>query len=334
MSNHTTEGQGPELPHDDDLARLYRQLPADQPSPEIDRAILDAARTVRPRRGAVLRMRWALPIAAAAGVVLMLTLTRLTPELQSPEWIERDALREETTSAELRADAKDAEEAMSARSAKNVRDTELAAKKEDVPAQAAKAASRASLRERGDSVGASPIAKAKIAQPASPAEQPPVAAVVAPPNQPMRSLGSIDETSPAAPGPSAESSVSTKLGSAKTASPELSQHRDEGRDEGRDAQGESKRQGEQVWPFALEAGMGSEEACHRMSEKLRVPCAFAGGQAELPTPAATLVDRGIWRGRVVTKVILHAQSGALIDVELELTTPQNQTERVRAASPP
>jgi hypothetical protein len=72
-----------EMPHDDELRALYRKLPADVPRSQIDDTILAAARRrsdVARRRSIVRRLRWTVPLAAAAGVVLTLTLTHLTPD--------------------------------------------------------------------------------------------------------------------------------------------------------------------------------------------------------------------------------------------------------------
>ncbi|MFN2427807.1 MAG: hypothetical protein ABR587_15325, partial [Candidatus Binatia bacterium] len=71
-----------QMPHDEDLRKLYRELPADEPRAQIDDAILAAARrTSTAKRPSLLRrLRWTIPMAAAAGVVLTLTLTRLAPE--------------------------------------------------------------------------------------------------------------------------------------------------------------------------------------------------------------------------------------------------------------
>jgi hypothetical protein len=83
-----------QLPHDEELRSLYRRLPADEPRAEIDEAILSAAReladaTARKssdrheghRRRFMAPGRFVLPLAAAAAsVILTVTLTRLTPE--------------------------------------------------------------------------------------------------------------------------------------------------------------------------------------------------------------------------------------------------------------
>src|SRR5689334_2143271 len=69
-----------QLPHDEELRTLYRRLPADEPRADIDANILAAARAEsrQHRRSVVLRrLRWTLPLAAAAGVILTLSLTRL-----------------------------------------------------------------------------------------------------------------------------------------------------------------------------------------------------------------------------------------------------------------
>ncbi len=72
-----------QVPHDERLRELYRELPADEPRAGIDAAILAAARRrgARDSRASLLaRIRWAVPLAAAAGVVLTFALMRLAPE--------------------------------------------------------------------------------------------------------------------------------------------------------------------------------------------------------------------------------------------------------------
>lgn len=72
-----------EMPHDDQLRALYRKLPADEPRAQLDDAILAAARK-RAREAARLRVlrrvRWTVSLAAAAGLVLTLTLNQRTSE--------------------------------------------------------------------------------------------------------------------------------------------------------------------------------------------------------------------------------------------------------------
>jgi hypothetical protein len=75
-----------QLPHDEDLRTLYRKLPADEPRAEIDEAILAAARAQiheRQRARFLERLRWAMPLAAAASIAVTLTLIRVAPK-QTP----------------------------------------------------------------------------------------------------------------------------------------------------------------------------------------------------------------------------------------------------------
>ncbi len=98
-----------QLPHDEELRSLYRKLPADEPRAEVDEAILSAARaladaTARERREAHERQRrrfreragLLVPLAAAASVILTLTLTRLTPEQQAVAPARLDEARDES----------------------------------------------------------------------------------------------------------------------------------------------------------------------------------------------------------------------------------------------
>jgi hypothetical protein len=74
-----------ELPHDDDLRALYRQLPAEEPQAQTDDAIRAAARravAAAPRHSAPAWrgiLRWQVPVAVAATLLLTLVIVREEP---------------------------------------------------------------------------------------------------------------------------------------------------------------------------------------------------------------------------------------------------------------
>ena len=62
-------------PDDRQLGELYRELPQHQPSPEVDQAILAAARKASRRKpGGSTRPRWYMPLSAAAVVMISVSL--------------------------------------------------------------------------------------------------------------------------------------------------------------------------------------------------------------------------------------------------------------------
>jgi hypothetical protein len=76
-----------------DLAAHYRRVPIEEPSPEIDAAIREAARQAIQRSPGRQRERWIMPAAAAAVLVLGVSVAVLVRDVQPPVQRERVAER-------------------------------------------------------------------------------------------------------------------------------------------------------------------------------------------------------------------------------------------------
>ncbi len=288
-----------EMPHDDELRALYRKLPADEPRAALDDAILAAAR----RRNKVAvrtltrRLRWSLPLAAAAGVVLMLTLTRLTPEQPAVDLTAAPAVTEthkqplpplapqrEPDGANREADTVRAEQAQpppAATSDAKERDQYMALAQEARPPDAA--------RKREESARAQQLES--NAQRRAPDRR--NLAAAAPPAAPVPRALPPSATPPVPAAPSeASRAIAGMLMSAAS-----SQH--------------------DAWPFGLEAALPADDACRRVSSALHVTCTFRDEVAVVTLAAPAPIDRGRLAGKSVSRLTLALRNGSLRSVALQ-----------------
>ena len=371
MSDDVRDSTSPELPDDEDLRRVYRELPADEPRAEIDQAILDAARRSVAQgggtRGVVRRLRWALPLAMAAGVVLTLTLHRAAEDRSTtmpaapvdkaaPGGVERAAGQQKGDGGELtgRMNAQP-EEMRETKESDEARSRVAARKDEDAPASdsAAALADRQGaygMAEEPEAIapaGAPAALPAPPASPASPASprKVPAAPAASPSKAPAAKAATAaavtpntatatDSRAPATGNPSRDSLLSKRSTDRLMEAPAA---QDAARSEETamapapvPPANRAKPAAENaLWPFGLEAGLAADEACRRLAEALRARCVFAGDDADLTTAHALIVDRGTYSGRSMKRIVLHARDGVLDRVEMWLTGPWGEDEQVR-----
>lgn len=344
-----------EMPHDDELQAAYRRLPADEPPEAVDAAILGAARRrsdEERRRRRIRRIRMSVPLAAAAGMILTLTLTHLGGD-------RRDALLPlgETSGQESRAVA----EANRAKVAAPASEPEaVAALSADAPAAPP------------PSPPPAPAAMAKRAIPSSEPQR------TVPPRQPKkekadagpareataesapgsrteggshRSLGYIEGFPPAAasgdadagdadepaagaaemhddaqlarsPAPASEEAASARArDNASIAA--LAGSAPKPAESGMDSAGipatpPKAPADASPWPFGLDAAIDADEACRRITAALHQACAFREGVAVVTVDPPVAVDRGALAGRRVSLLTLTLREGRLARVALKL----------------
>jgi hypothetical protein len=317
------------LPHDDELGELYRCLPADEPRAELDRAILEAGRRAAARpRGVVRsirsvrsirRVRWIAPLAAAAGVVLTLTLTRVADRTAEPVSSDAPAaeLRDRgVPAAELDAPAqrdvevlghgagdapppgqpqrmdgspsshaesrKAAPPAMREESAPRAQDSFAAPPSAAIPRQRASQAGGEALRAESATqppAGAAAKAEAKRSAQAAAEARP------APP--PPAALARDNDTmAPAAP------EAASSAASEAPAVPCM--------DDGSPAAPEPPRP--EVCPFLVTVGLTAEEACHALTNHLRRPCRVDGDRIEMRLEPPVALADGAPAERIVVEL--------------------------------
>ncbi|HEY2773528.1 MAG TPA: hypothetical protein VGK20_05695 [Candidatus Binatia bacterium] len=321
MSDRLDEQGADDLPGDEQLRRLYRELSSDEPRAEVDRAILDAARdavaaTGRGRRS-VLRLRYLAPLAAAAGVILTVALTRLAPP-GSPLVSNVDdfastnsAVRPSTPSSAARSSAMENErETTSTKRAKIARDAETAAKaaRKPNPNAGVDSATQEKLRSLGYQRSDTPAAPPSAAVPA-----PPPPAVTAAP--PAGMSGALASSQPRAQD---FADMPDKKQSAEASASVL---------------GNSPGRQRTPWPLGLDPGLSASEACERVSNAIHQSCSVVDGAADIAiSPPATL-ESGLYAGRHATRVVLHLKDGQLASVILMLQTKDGHEEQVLVSSP-
>jgi hypothetical protein len=300
VSDHQHESgrEGPDgMPDDESLRRLYRTMPKLEPPIEIDNAILEAARRTAARRRTLrsrVALRWGVPLAAAAGILLTFALTRLAREQREVDMPDRRA----TTSAPptppqpvaAPAPAPRAETpAPPPRSAAPAPPPHAAA-----PATPPRAAARAPLPEAAapasppEAAAPAPASREKREEPAR-ENSGSLAAMKAAPLARQR-----QDAAPAASGGAAEMAL------------------------GAQPLPDSADESSTAWPFGLEPDLEQDEACRRISATTGNRCEFRGSDADVAIAPARSVDRGAYRGRPVERVALHTIGGKLASVELWL----------------
>ena len=336
-----------QMPHDEQLRALYRELPADEPRAELDEAILAAARRrndVERRRTLLRRLRWTVPMAAAAGLVLTLTLTRLTPEQRattsmSPpapqetpvgSYASRDEMREEAAplaqpgNLQGLGDLSDGAPATPGSGAG--RDNAVL----DRPAARADAApmARTARKEEAARPAAPPAAAASAAAPAPAAPPPPAVSASDAARVKSRALGQIAEMAPAP-----EAKELDDANRAASAAPEMAIAAKKPADEdaGAGSYGAFEAPAPaavEPWPFGLEAGLTAEETCRRVRAALDRECEFRAGLVDLPLDPAATIDRGPHAGRSASRLTLALQDNKLWSAVLTLRLPDGTTGQV------
>jgi hypothetical protein len=358
-----------ELPHDEELRSLYRRLPADEPRAEIDEAILSAARELggaaarKPadaaarehegqRRRFLARARWMLPIAAAASVILTVTLTRLTPEQPA---IAPSELRETSDdsnaygTAGLEAAEEDkADIAQSAPESPVLSDGPIDGARGSGLAKSARQAPPAMAEPDAGKPQPAKEANEPAAAPAKPKSE--AATGTARLHEDRRRAESIaagraataesvekrtaEERQPKdAPAPVPAPPEDSAISGAAPAPPPAAgmASRDEARiDEDQAAaqsdvlarkapEAEQERPApSHEWPFGLAPGLDQTEACRQIASALQATCRFHLGVAVVHLKEEAMVDRGEFAGRKVTRITLVARSGPLTSVGLQL----------------
>lgn len=330
-----------ELPHDEGLQELYRGLPADEPRAALDETIMAAARhsvATRMTSTVARRLRWALPLAAAAGVVLTLTLTRLTPEQRDLGLVARNVAPSADRQGHLRAPGSDGGEGF----ADAVRGAVDEAATQTPPRGDARSAARpaarhesaaqvSSLEEKRPEVGGTapaapspPTAMAK-ASPAAPTP-PQAASAPAPPAAPPSALAdrmATNTTAREADGkPRALAAPSSPDSAARAAQLAAAVAAAAPRTESY-ARADLEKPGE--WPFGLEAGLAAQEACRRVSAALHRDCVFRNDIATVTLAPPAAIDRGPLAGNDVSRLTLTLHDGRLRSVALVLVGGTEET---------
>lgn len=347
MSDNERNPSGDEMPHDEALRDLYRSLPADEPRAELDDAIVAAAKRlaeVRRSRQIVRRLRWAVPLAAAAGLVLTLTLTRLTPQ-------------QVTTGTSFRSVESDAPPVAVPQEAFSATQAAPPAKTEAVPQEHAERASEAA-REQPRAVAREKNSEARrpadhalaknhaqtqrlaeaqprelapaappVVPPAAPAAVPPPAARAAQPAVPPALAARK-----AAPGAPASEGSAALLQQAPT--PREHDRSAPDRAGANEAAGLRASDEEDSWPFALQAGLSAEETCRRVRTVLKHSCRFHEGVALVPVSPPARIDRGSDKGKNVSHLKLTLRDGRLSKVILRVLSQNGTTEDIVLTAQP
>lgn len=333
-----------QMPDDDKLRDLYRGLPADEPPAHLDEAILAAARkkdgdASRKGRGpaVVRRLRWALPLAAAAGLVL--TVHRFLPEraanlpeVAAPASGIDDAAPTASPDEQARAEV-DSQVADFA----GLRDSP-----EKVATERSRPIARAKRTTKAEPTGeAKPTAEAQR-KPEAVAEDrksSPPDAVSQQAWSRLKSLGYMDGDEDAA------AAIAAKRKGAEAAAPV-----DGATAPGNGPDGASPEEGEaalmaepdaersdktdvaaceagdgppapiveQVWPFGLEPGLTREETCRRLTRATGADCEFFAGFLEIRLSPPVAIDRGEDVGALVSGLSMGLRDGRLQSMTLLL----------------
>jgi len=334
------------MPDDHGLRELYRTLPADEPRAELDDQILAAARLgaaagAKEPRSVVHRLRWAVPVAMAAGVVLTLTLTRLTPEQQAVNLpvAETDLRLEKHAPASPSMDSIGAADASRANAPQAQPEAELKSKEDESTSRRAPArkdeadSARINGAVMPDARDSAPTDA--IVRPSKPASPP--AAALAPPAATV-APGS-PEPSPPAPSDAAPPADTPRVWENLRGLGYVDKPRDRGHagiaakraspNEADVAAATGAVTGAEPWPFGLESGLPAGEACRRVTEAVRKPCTLSGTIADVTVEAGVIVDRGAYAGRSATRIRLLAEGNLIVGVELQLKTGNGGTESVQ-----
>lgn len=347
-----------EMPHDDELQAAYRRLPADEPPEAVDAAILGAARRrsdEERRRRRLRRIRMSVPLAAAAGVILTLTLTRLGDDRRGALPPLGETARQESRD---RMEMDGAEKAAPASEPEAV--ATLSAEAPAAPPPSPPPAPAAMAKRAIPS--SEPLRTNPLRQPKkekADADPSPETTVESVPGSKTeggshRSLGYIEGFPPV--DGSGDAAVGGEAGEAAAGAAEL--HDDAelrgsaapAHDEAASARArgnasvaalaapapapkpaESGMFSARIpasppkapaaaapWPFGLEAALESDEACRRITGALHEACAFREGVAVVTVDPPVAVDRGALAGRRVSRLTLTLSNGRLSRVTLRL----------------
>ncbi len=299
------------MPDDESLRRLYHTMPKLEPPVEIDNAILAAARGQGARRRSLRSralVRWGVPLAAAASILVTFALTRLEPKPREVGVHAVDTMESRAKSDdEFLADAPRADSGRPSVAAAPAAAPPPPAVAATQPAAAPSSPSplapspappdlrsRAKLRDESAPGAASDLAATESAPLASPAEQ--------------RS-GDVR----------ANAQIHGGAALAKQAPQALSVESDDARMAAAPEEpAESEASQTLPWPFGLEPGLAETDACRRIAAATAGRCEFRAGNADVAIAPVRAVDRGAWRGRSARRIVLHARGGKLTGMDLWL----------------
>jgi len=319
-----------QMPHDDELRALYRKLPADEPPATLDDTILQAARrgsALARRQNIVRRLRLAIPLAAAAGVVLTLTLTRLTPEqrgssanFEPPSMLDGLENDRETMPTQRAKVAKDEGAATATKEALKtlgyMSDGSPAADSGNTNSVIPQSNSGVRLEDSTrDAAVAVERARPQAPPPASgaPLTDPPAALSAAQPSAAPPAKAELHDD-PVTPSGSADigarSSAINAMKKERAAAAAPAEEAVPLTVETRPAP-VARPPVFQPWPFNLEPGLTAEETCRRVKTALKIECTFHAGFVELLVSPPVAVDRGPHAGKSAERLTLVLHDGKL-----------------------
>jgi hypothetical protein len=295
------------------------------------------------RRRFLARAAWIVPLATAASVILTVSLTRLSPERSD---VETSRLHESADSAVGRQGAAPAEHdeawpeesprpAPPPASAATAKTAEPAKPKAEAaqPAVEAMEARRRADEKKASGAAARSAGEALARKKAADESQAKSAPADAAKSSDTASDTAADTAAAMAPEKESAEVGGAPPPAAAPASPPLAALAD--RDDGRSAAMQRPEAGARIvkpdepgqqrnqaastaWPFGLAPGLDAAEACRRLESALESTCRFEGSEAVVSPKKLAVADRGEFVGRRITRVMLVATGGRLVEIRLQV----------------